>query len=57
VKRTGDDGCSTYRCECDSTDKAKCVINAPGGVSAVVVSPPLIKAVSAAASGAVLMSR
>jgi hypothetical protein len=36
-------GCNTYRCECDSTDKAKCVVNAPGGVAAIVVQPPVIK--------------
>lgn len=31
VARPGTDGCTTYRCECDSTEKANCVTKAPGG--------------------------
>lgn len=40
VARTGTDGCTTYRCECDTTAKANCVIKAPGGGSAVLTTSP-----------------
>ena len=33
------DGCQVTRCECNSTKDAECVVNAPGGVAAVVVPP------------------
>ena len=29
------DGCTVYRCECDTQKQAECVINAPGGGSAI----------------------
>lgn len=38
VARTGSDGCTKYRCECDSTDKANCVIKAPGGSAVLTTS-------------------
>jgi hypothetical protein len=32
-------GCTVYRCECDSTAKAECVVKAPGGTAAVISDP------------------
>ena len=47
------DNCQVTRCECSSTEKAECVVKAPGG-TATVVQPPRQSTLARNDYGAVL---